>query len=251
MIRAEQNYLKLADHVLAVSENDRDEFVSFLDPTRLTVIPTGVDTEFFQPSPEEEAPDSIVFTGSMDWLPNEDAMVYFIEQILPLIRNELPQASLKVVGRKPSRRLQELAARKPGVELTGWVEDVRPHVARGAVCVVPLRIGGGTRLKIFEAMAMGKAVVSTSIGAEGLPVQHSQDILLADDPAEFAHSVVSLLRNSSERKRLGVAARKLVEENYGWPKIARTFAAVLAQVVEKQHGTGVRAAQPAPQPISR
>lgn len=251
MHNAEERYLKLADHVLAVSENDRDEFVSFLDPSRLTVIPTGVDTEYFQPSPEQEAPNSIVFTGSMDWLPNEDAMIYFIQQILPIIRREVPQASVKVVGRKPSRRLQELAARERGIELTGWVEDVRPHVARGTVCVVPLRIGGGTRLKIFEAMAMGKAIVSTTIGAEGLPVRHDQDILLADEPAEFARSVVRLLRDSSERKRLGVAARKLVEENYGWPRIGKAFAEVLADVVEKQHGTAVSTAHRTHETISK
>ena len=251
MQRAEERYLKLADHVLAVSENDRDEFVAFLDPARVTVIPTGVDTEYYQPPAEAETPDTIVFTGSMDWLPNEDAMLYFVEEILPLIRPQIPEARLKIVGRKPSKRLQDAAARQSRVELTGWVEDVRPHVARGAVCIVPLRIGGGTRLKIFEAMAMGKAVVSTTIGAEGLPVLNGQDILLADKPEDFANAVVSLFRNTSERKRLGMAARKLVEENYGWRKIAKAFAATLAEVVDDNDSTTVQASVPAAEPISR
>jgi glycosyltransferase involved in cell wall biosynthesis len=178
-------------------------------------------------------------------------MLYFVEEILPLIRRQTPQARLKIVGRKPSKRLQDAAGRQSGVELTGWVEDVRPHVAGGAVCVVPLRIGGGTRLKIFEAMAMGKAVVSTTIGAEGLPVRNGQDILLADKPEDFSNAVVSLLRDSGERKRLGVAARKLVEENYGWRKIAKAFAATLAGVVDDNDGTTVQASVPAAEPISR
>src|SRR4029077_10492473 len=121
---------------------------------------------------------------------------------------------LEVVGRNPSRKLQALADREKSIRLTGWVEDIRPFVARGAVCIVPLRIGGGTRLKIFEAMAMGKAVVSTSVGAEGLPVLAGENIRLADTTAEFAHSVVALLRDPNQRKRLGTAARNLVEKNY-------------------------------------
>jgi sugar transferase (PEP-CTERM/EpsH1 system associated) len=230
---AEEKYLRLADHVLAVSENDRDSFAPFLDSSRVTVIPTGVDTEYFQPSPQEEAPDSLVFTGSMDWLPNDDAILYFVKEILPLIRPQIPQVSLCVVGRKPSRRVHELAANEKNVQLTGWVDDIRPYLARGAVCIVPLRIGGGTRLKIFEAMGMAKAVVSTSIGAEGLPVRHGENVLLADEPAKFAACVVSLLRDPAQRKRLGQASRKLVEENYSWARVAKRFANVLSEVVAK------------------
>jgi polysaccharide biosynthesis protein PslH len=230
---AEGKYLRLADHVLAVSENDRDSFATFLDSSRVTVIPTGVDTEYFQPSPQEEAPDSLVFTGSMDWLPNEDAILYFVREILPLIRQQIPQVSLSVVGRKPSRRVRELAANQKNVQLTGWVDDIRPYLASGTVCIVPLRIGGGTRLKIFEAMGMAKAVVSTSIGAEGLPLRHGENVLLADEPAEFAACVVSLLRHPAHRKRLGQASRKLVEENYSWARVAERFANVLSEVVAK------------------
>jgi glycosyltransferase involved in cell wall biosynthesis len=190
--------------------------------------------DYFKPAPDTEECDSLVFTGSMDWLPNEDGVAYFIREILPLIRQQVPKVSLRIVGRKPSADLESLAARQENVELTGWVEDVRPFLARGAVCIVPLRIGSGTRLKIFEAMAMGKAVVSTSIGAEGLPVQPGENILMADDPDTFAQSVVSLLRDATRRREIGLAARKLVAENYSWERIAEDFAAVLADVAARQ-----------------
>jgi sugar transferase (PEP-CTERM/EpsH1 system associated) len=229
MFAAEQRYLQLADHVLAVSDNDRDSFAQFLDPSRMTVIPTGVDTEFFQPTSEEEAPNSLVFTGSMDWLPNEDGIIFFGEQVLPLIRRQFPSVSVTVVGRKPSRKLQEMA-QSAQLQLTGWVDDIRPYLSRGAVCIVPLRIGGGTRLKIFEAMAMAKAVVSTTVGAEGLPVANGENVLLADSPQDFADSVAWLFNNPDRCKRLGSAARRLVEENYSWEKVAVTFAETLNHV---------------------
>lgn len=233
MEAAERRYLRLADHVLAVSETDRDAFASFLETEKLTVIPTGVDLDYFQPMPVEEIANSLVFTGSMDWLPNEDGIAYFVDAILPLIKQQHPEVSLEVVGRSPSRKLQALAEKEKRVRLTGWVEDIRPFVARGQVCIVPLRIGGGTRLKIFEAMAMGKAVVSTSVGAEGLPVRHGENILLADTPDDFASSVISLLRDSNQRKRLGAAARALVQEKYSWPKVAESFAHALHDVMTR------------------
>jgi len=231
MQAAERTYLQLADHVLAVSENDRNYFARFLNAEKLTVIPTGVDVEYFQPTATEDVPDSIVFTGSMDWLPNEDAMFYFIEEILPLIRRQIPGASLCVVGRKPSSRLQALCQNYKNLQFSGWVEDVRPFLARGAVCIVPLRVGGGTRLKIFEAMSMGKAVVSTSIGAEGLPVRDGEHLLLADDPASFAQMVVNLHREPERRRQIGIAARKLVKENCSWTQVAKGFSDVLSEVV--------------------
>jgi len=233
MEAAERRYLQKADHVLAVSENDRAAFARFLDPEKLTVMPTGADTEFFQPSREKEMPNSLVFTGSMDWLPNEDGMFYFVNEIFPLIRGRVPDASLCIVGRKPSRRLQDLASRVTNIQLTGWVEDVRPYLAQHAVFIVPLRIGGGTRLKIFEAMSMAKAVVSTSIGAEGLPVKNGEHLLLADDHASFAESTLRLLGNPSQRAQLGQAARHLVEENYSWVTVSKGFSQVLENVVNR------------------
>jgi sugar transferase (PEP-CTERM/EpsH1 system associated) len=233
MAVAERKYLQRADHVIAVSEEDRNTFAKFIDPQRSTVIPTGADIDFFQPSRDREIPHSLVFTGSMDWLPNDDGIFYFATKILPLIRRQIPDVTLFIVGRKPSRRLQNLAARVPSIQVTGWVEDVRPYLARSVVCIVPLRIGGGTRLKIFEAMSMAKAVVSTSIGAEGLPVENNKHIVLADDPASFADATVRLLHDPSRREQLGQAARHLIEENYSWATVSRDFVLTLETVVDR------------------
>ena len=226
---AERRYVQAADHVLAVSENDRAFFFQYVEPDRVSVVPTGVDTEYFQPSAQSEQPDTMVFTGTMDWLPNEDGVAYFAGKILPLIHREIPQAVFCVVGRRPPRRITALAS--ANVVVTGTVEDIRPYLAKAAVCVVPLRSGSGTRIKIFEAMAMGKAVVSTTVGAEGLPVRHAENIILADTPADFARQVVHLLRDSQRRAQLGQAARQFVEENCGWPAAAAHFDQILARVV--------------------
>lgn len=225
----ERRYAELADHVLTVSENDREFFLRFVEPSRVTVIPTGVDTEYFQPSPNPTQPETMVFTGTMDWMPNEDGVAYFVEKIFPLIRQEIPAAEFWAVGRRPPRRIQALASDK--VVVTGAVDDIRPYLAKAGVCVVPLRSGSGTRIKIFEAMAMGKAVVSTTMGAEGLPVCHGENIVLADDPTDFAHQVVQLLRDPRRREQLGRAARQLVEENYGWPSVAAHFDRIMQAVV--------------------
>ena len=236
MDAAERRYLRLADHVLTVSESDADTFASFLPRNRLTVIPTGVDLQYFRPSPDEEDPDLIVFTGSMDWMPNEDGIFFFAESIFPLIRQRRSSTKLVVVGRNPSHRLQEMVRRHSGIELTGWVEDVRPYPRRGSVCIVPLRVGGGTRLKIFEAMAMAKAVVSTTVGAEGLPVRHGETILLGDTPEAFAGHVLDLLDNPQRRRSLGQAAHDLVSRSYGWSKIAEGFGQTLRRVIQEHAG---------------
>jgi sugar transferase (PEP-CTERM/EpsH1 system associated) len=231
--RAERRYLQQADEVLAVSENDKKLFTSYLDPAKITVIPTGVDVNYFRPREEEQRPNTVVFTGSMDWMPNDDAMSYFVAAILPLVRQEIPDVELFVVGRKPSQRLQSLAAQERDLHVTGTVDDIRVYVQKAAVYVVPLRIGGGTRIKIFEAMAMGKAIVSTTIGAEGLPVEHEGNIILADEPREFAKQTVRLLRDQRLREKLGCAARELVEQNYSWASVARHFDGVLQRVLRK------------------
>jgi sugar transferase (PEP-CTERM/EpsH1 system associated) len=227
--RFERECLEKADHVLTVSEQDRDFFAQFIARGKITAIPTGVDTDFFRPSADLERSHSLIFTGSMDWMPNEDAIFYFGRDILPRVRAELADLSVHVVGRSPSARLRTFGERI-GMVITGRVDDIRPYVQRAAVYIVPLRVGGGTRLKIFEAMAMGKAVVSTSIGAEGLPVTHGVDILLADTAGDFAQAVLQLLRSNAERKRLGAAARTLVEQKYGWASVAAEFEAVLRRV---------------------
>ncbi|MGH9377803.1 MAG: glycosyltransferase [Terriglobia bacterium] len=232
MERLERAYLERADLVLTVSDFDRNYFTKFISPAKIAVIPTGVDVNYFQPAAGTELPGRLVFSGSMDWMANEDGIIFFVDEILPRIRAEIPTAELEIIGRSPSPVLRALAAKTAGVSVTGRVDDIRPYVHRGAVYVVPLRVGSGTRLKIFEAMAMGKAIVSTSIGAEGLPVEHGKNIILADEPAEFARQVVHLLNSPSARSELGKAARLLVERNYSWSVVAGKFEFALSRACQ-------------------
>ena len=233
MLRFEQDALARFDLVLAVSDADRQTFNRLYAGALKTpahVVQTGVDTTYFAPMtdrPERRA--HLVFTGSMDWLPNEDGMLYFVRDILPRIRQVEPEATLSVIGRAPTPAVRRLAS-EAGIEVTGRVDDVRPHIADGAVYVVPLRIGGGTRLKIFEAMAMGKAVVSTTVGAEGLPVTTGQNVVIADEPARFAQAVVHLIRDAESRRRIASEARRLVVDRYDWSAVAGDFEDALGRI---------------------
>jgi sugar transferase (PEP-CTERM/EpsH1 system associated) len=245
MLRYEGNALRRFDGVLAVSDADRETFDRiYPDAIRrpVHVVPTGVDTEYFEPSgslsipnPKSPIPSSLIFTGSMDWLPNEDAMLFFCRDILPLIRAQEPDVQLTIVGRAPTPAVKQLAE-QAGVHVTGRVDDVRPYMREAAVYIVPLRIGGGTRLKIFEAMAMGKAVVSTTVGAEGLPVNHGEHVLLADEPVAFTRAVVGLLRDVSRRHQLESAARALVVEKYDWSAVAGELETALIEFANMKRG---------------
>jgi glycosyltransferase involved in cell wall biosynthesis len=194
-------------------------------------VQTGVDTGYFAPRSAGRADRHahLVFTGSMDWLPNEDGMLYFVREILPLIRRDEPDASLSIIGRAPTPAVKRLAD-EAGIEVTGRVDDVRPHIAAGSVYVVPLRVGGGTRLKIFEAMSMAKAVVSTTVGAEGLPVTSGRNIVIADEPGDFARAVVALIRDADARRRLEQEARRLVVDHYDWSAVATDFEEALERL---------------------
>lgn len=242
MLRFEAAALARFDLVLAVSDADARTFAE-LYPDSLAapahVVQTGVDTDYFTPAATTPGRTHMVFTGSMDWLPNEDGMTFFCREILPKIREAEPGASLSIIGRAPTpavRRLAEI----PGVDVTGRVDDVRPHIALGAVYIVPLRIGGGTRLKIFEAMSMAKAVVSTTIGAEGLPVTAGRHLEIADDPARFAQEVVRLMRDGHARRAVEAAARALVVEKYDWSAVAIDFEAALLRTAERRAVPRVR-----------
>jgi len=230
MRRFEARACAAARLTLAISEADRAVLSALAPQASVRAIPTGVDVQYFHPNGTKEAPAELVFTGSMDWYPNEDAILHFIETVLPRVRAEVPAATLTVVGRNPAPRLHAAAARA-GVRVTGTVDDVRPFVDAAAVYVAPLRVGGGTRLKIFEALAMGKAVVSTTIGAEGLPLQPGEHVVLADDPPEFTRAVVSLLRDPERRRAMGTAARRFVLERYSWARVSHEFETCLAEVV--------------------
>jgi polysaccharide biosynthesis protein PslH len=230
--RAERAACYKADLTIAVSEEDRRRLEALAPSGRCVAIPTGVDIAYFKPCGRPEVPNRLVFTGSMDWHPNEDAILHFSEAILPRIRAQIPDVTVTVVGRSPSARLRAIAERV-GIVVTGTVDDVRPYIDEAAVYIVPLRAGGGTRLKIFEALAMGKAVVSTTVGAEGLAVTPDGDISIADEPAEFARAVIALLHEPARRHALGQAGRLLVSTRYCWEQVASHFdrccQAVLAQ----------------------
>lgn len=224
------------DHVIAVSAEDRATMQQEYGVSNVSDIPTGVDTEFFRPGPNTAEPHSLVFTGSMDWLPNEDAIRFFTEQILPRIRVQVPDVKVTVVGRNPFPSLLQLAEQDPAVTVTGRVEDVRPYMDRAAVYIVPIRIGGGTRLKIYEAMAMEKPMVSTTIGAEGLPVVDGEDLLLADTPEAFAEAVTRLFQDRALARRIGERAAAKVRDQFGWDKVASAFAD-LCERATQQKGT--------------
>jgi polysaccharide biosynthesis protein PslH len=230
MRRAEARACRRVRLTLAVSGEDRERLAEAAPGARVAAIPTGVDLDYFHPNGIAERAASLVFVGSMDWYPNEDGVLHFLEAVLPRVRRAAPGATLTVVGRSPSARVRAASA-LAGAEVTGTVDDVRPYVARSAVFVVPLRVGGGTRLKIFEALAQGKSVVSTRIGAEGLPLVPGRHFLQADDPEDFAQAVVALLRDPARRAELGAAGRRLVAERYSWGQVAREFEERLQGVI--------------------
>ena len=222
------------DSVVAVSREDAEVMRRVYGAREVEDVPTGVDTEFFRPRADagEQRPHELVFTGSMDWLPNEDAIRFFTEQVMPRIKRAVPDVTLTVVGRNPSPWLVELGRRDASVVVTGRVEDVRPYMERAAVYVVPIRVGGGTRLKIYEAMAMAKPVVSTTIGAEGLPVRDGEEILIADEAEAFASAVVRLLEDDAQARALGERGATLVRERFGWARVAEKFAEICERAIE-------------------
>ncbi len=219
------------NHVIAVSREDCEMLRNDYGIEAVTDVPTGVDTDFFRPQTTIQAePASLVFTGSMDWLPNVDAINWFCSEILHLVRVQIPNVKLTVVGRKPGNELLELSKRNPSIVVTGRVDDVRPFMESATAYIVPIRIGGGTRLKIYEAMAMEKPLISTTVGAEGLPVRDGAELLIADSPRSFADAVIQVLTNESLASELGKRAAKTVREKFGWSRVAGSFAEICQNV---------------------
>jgi glycosyltransferase involved in cell wall biosynthesis len=204
-----------------------------LDPSvRTWVVPNGVDTGYFRPAdPESVEAESLIFTGTMSWEPNVDATIHFCGDIFPLIQRTYPGVRLTIVGAEPTEAVRRLGDQR-GVTVTGSVKDVRQYIGRAAVVIVPIRLGSGTRLKILEAMAMGKAVISTAVGCEGLEVTPGKDIEVANSPEAFAVAVCRLLGDPARRRALGEAGRRLVTDRYDWRIIARQQDAVYATLAE-------------------
>ena len=230
--RFERECFRWAEGATAVSEAEAREIEEYGAGYPVETVENGVDVDFFRPTPEASPePHRMIFSGAMDWRPNQDAVEYMVEDILPAVREQLPDAEFRVVGRRPPDSITQLDALE-GVSITGTVDDVRPYMAESAVCVVPLRIGGGSRLKILAAMAMGKPVISTSIGAEGLQVTHDRDIILADGPEEIARTLVECLRDPDRMRKIADAGRALVEDHYRWESLGAKLHAYLTRVVD-------------------
>jgi len=203
------------DFVTGVSEEDACAFQSEYGVRQVGVVPNAVDTGYFRPNGEPEA-GLVLFSGALDYAPNDDGIRCFLKEIWPLVVGRRPRARLVIVGKNPGRALRRLAPRFRNVEITGWVEEVRPYLARANVVIAPLRMGGGSRLKILEAMAMAKPIVSTTIAAQGLKVKPEAHLVIADTAALFADKVISLLDSPESCRSLGERGRRFIEETYTW-----------------------------------
>lgn len=235
MAACEAREVRRFHHVIAVSAHDRALMAPWTDPARISVTPTGVDLGQFGAGapPAGEARPLVVFVGSMDWEANADGIDWFCREAWPRVAAARPDAVLRVVGRKPPARIQALAS--PTIEVTGTVPSVVEHLHAAAVNIVPLRIGGGTRLKIYEAMAARRPVVATRVGAEGLDVTHGEDILLEDEPAAFADAILRLLADPAARTRLGDAAARTAAR-FDWPNVIRDFEGSLEAAIATHRG---------------
>ena len=220
--RYEANLMRHVDHTIAMSEPDKAALLDVDKNVPITVIPNGVDLAAYGQFSGTPIPYDLVFTGKMDFRPNIDAVLWFGQQVLPLIQAQRPETTFAIVGQRPHPRLDVLK-NIPGLTITGYVDDVKPYIAGAAVYVAPLRVGGGTRLKLMEAMAMGKAIVSTRVGAEGFPVTDQQELIFADEPEQFAKNVLALLENPVRQAELGQAGKSFAQANYGWDSLIPRF----------------------------
>jgi glycosyltransferase involved in cell wall biosynthesis len=230
--REELGTYRDADGVYLCSAEDERRLLDVIPGARTAVIPNAADVEYYRPHPTDPPPDgrTVVFFGLLSYAPNVDGVIYFAQKIWPRVAEAHPEARFKIIGGRPPRSLQLLAG--PRVELTGFVPDLRPHLAAAAAVVVPLRLGGGTRLKIVEAMAMGKAIVSTTLGAEGIEAVPGRDVLIADQPEAFADAVNRLLGDPGLAARMGQSVRSLAVERYSWSGAARALEAFYRCILE-------------------
>lgn len=231
--RLERKACEFIDAHTTVSELDKQILLQSCPRINATVVDNGVDTDYFQPSSIATTPNSLVYAGSMNWYPNAEAMIYFVRDIWPIIINKLPDIEMNLIGADPPQILVEHSKRDTNFKIYGFVDDVRPYIRSTAAYIVPITVGGGTRLKILDAMAMGKAIVSTSIGCEGIDVKDGENILIADTPEEFAEKTMAVLGDEALRKRLGDAARKTAEQKYSWTHIAPRLNEVYAKLALK------------------
>ena len=212
--KVEINSLKKFDALTATTENDFEKFRQDIPEIPMYVIQNGVDPSFYEPTGVEPEPKMIVYMGLMSWYPNDHAIHYFLDNIFPLILAKEPGARLLIVGANPSKKLLDHTSER--VIVTGYVDDVRPHVARGEVFIIPLLIGSGIRGKALESMAMRIPIVSTTLGCAGIHLEHEKSVLLADTPEQFAESVLRMFNNTELRKRIADSAFSIVRSRYDW-----------------------------------
>jgi glycosyltransferase involved in cell wall biosynthesis len=234
MQRWEGQWAARFDHCMVVSERERAYLHDSAPSLSATVIDNGVDTGQYRPLPQAAGSHQLLLVGNLHYRPNVDAVVYFRDELLPLIQAEIPDVRLLVVGDCPPEKLRGLAG--PAIQLAGHLVSVLPAYGESALCIVPLRAGGGTRLKILEAMALGRPVVSTSAGCEGLAVSHGEHLLVGDTPQAFADHVVALLRDPTRAQQLARQARALAEDRYSWDAIAEKLLSLYEQMLGKTRG---------------
>jgi glycosyltransferase involved in cell wall biosynthesis len=236
MFRFERRVCREAGHIVVVSPRDAAWTRELFGVQRVSEVPTGVDLEYFTPREDVAKQHDFVFVGSMDWLANIDGVLYFAREILPLIRRRRPGVTFAVVGRKPSAEVLKLAELDSGITVSGTVADVRPYLWGSRVSVVPLRVGGGTRLKVYEAMAAKSPLVSTAIGAEGLDYTDGETIRIADTPQHFADHCLDLLEHPEDANRMAEGAWRMVESRFTWDKVAEKFEEFLNQAPQPAAG---------------
>lgn len=230
----------LFDASFIASDVDADRLQSCMRDHRPQVVPNGVDLEYFR-NPTVGRPDGnrLIFTGHMSYEPNVDGVLHFCREILPAIAKHVPGVHLFIVGMQPDPAILALEQSFPEhVTVTGSIHDVRPYLISSEVSVVPLRSGGGTRLKILEAMAMQRPVVSTAVGCEGLAVENRRHLLIQDDPVQFAEAVIEILKDPTLWNELAKNGRELVEQHYGWDVIAGTVANTWHDLIESKSQQG-------------
>ncbi len=219
--REEQACWRDADGIILTSGREEEILKELLPQAQSTVAPNGVDVNYFCPVTEPPDMNSIVLTGLMRYRPNIDAAIYFVREILPLILARRPHTVFSIVGAGPPEEVLQLASQN--VVVTGTVPDVRPYQEKAGVLVVPLRMGSGTRLKVLEGLSMSKAMVSTSLGCEGIGVHHNKELLIADDPEKFAQCVLQLIDDQTLAHKLGAAGRELALRQYSWRSVVDTL----------------------------
>ncbi|BDD87615.1 glycosyltransferase family 4 protein [Desulfofustis limnaeus] len=222
---------------IMMSERDAAELLSIEPLCSTVIVPNGVDLEYFTMCKDIQE-NIIIYTGGMNMFANKDAVLHFITDIWPIVKHKVPNARFVVIGQDPPSELLSQSRLDPSIQVLGYVDDIRPYVAKAAVYVVPIRVGGGTRLKVLDALAQGKAIVSTSIGCEGIGVTDGHDILIEDDDKEFALRVIDLLGDQALRNQLGLRARHLAESRYGWESVGVVLQAAYSSLDEKVEEKG-------------